>query len=117
MLQALSKRIHYGMFVAEAKFRESPEGYVAAIQSQDAQALLDTLTFPLQESDVVARVRRKAATFGQDLDSAGQAKDAQYKVQPELVAQLYEKWVMPMTKEVQVSYLLRRLDELETETE
>ena len=27
-----------------------------------------------------------------------------------MVAQLYEQWVMPLTKEVEVQYLLRRLD-------
>jgi chorismate mutase len=114
-MQALSKRIHYGMFVAEAKFRESPDEYSSAIRAQDAEALLATLTFPQQEAAVVARVRGKAATFGQDLDSTGQAKNAQYKVEPELVAELYEKWVMPLTKEVQVKYLLRRLDDIEAE--
>lgn len=33
-MQALSKRIHYGKFVAEAKFRASPSDYEAAINSQ-----------------------------------------------------------------------------------
>lgn len=30
----LSKRIHYGKFVAEAKFRESPAAYEDAIRAQ-----------------------------------------------------------------------------------
>lgn len=98
------------MFVAEAKFRSSPEEYAPAIRAADAAALLATLTFPDQEDRVVARVRAKAATFGQDLDEGGAAKDAQYKVEPALVAELYRDWVMPLTKEVQVQYLLRRLD-------
>lgn len=33
-LQSLSKRIHYGKFVAEAKFRASPVLYEAAIRAQ-----------------------------------------------------------------------------------
>ncbi|XP_074381198.1 chorismate mutase 1, chloroplastic-like isoform X2 [Apium graveolens] len=33
-LQALSKRIHYGKFVAEAKFRASPDAYETAIKEQ-----------------------------------------------------------------------------------
>lgn len=32
--QALSKRIHYGKFVAEAKFQASPDAYEAAIRAQ-----------------------------------------------------------------------------------
>lgn len=33
-LQALSKRIHYGKFVAEAKYLASPDVYRAAIEAQ-----------------------------------------------------------------------------------
>ena len=32
------------------------------------------------------------------------------KVRPDMVAELYERWVMPLTKEVEVAYLLNRLD-------
>ena len=66
---------------------------------------------------VVERVRRKAAIYGQDLDSdpagsnGGSADGGQaYKVSPDTLAMLYDKWVMPLTKQVQVVYLLRRLD-------
>ncbi|KAL4639593.1 hypothetical protein ACB092_03G229500 [Castanea dentata] len=38
-LQVLSKRIHYGKFVAEAKFRESPATYEDAIGAQWKQQL------------------------------------------------------------------------------
>ena len=109
LLQALSKRIHYGMFVAEAKFTASPGEYEPAIQAGDADALMATLTFPDQEDRVVERVRGKAATFGQDLDAQGNVTDVQYKVAPQVVADLYKTWVMPLTKEVQVAYLLKRL--------
>jgi len=37
-------------------------------------------------------------------------KNQKYKVAPEIIANLYFKWIMPMTKDVQVEYLLRRLD-------
>ncbi|CAI9094594.1 OLC1v1030357C1 [Oldenlandia corymbosa var. corymbosa] len=33
-LQALSRRIHYGKFVAEVKFKDAPEEYTPAIQAQ-----------------------------------------------------------------------------------
>ena len=33
-LQILSKRIHFGKFVAEAKFRENPAAYETAIREQ-----------------------------------------------------------------------------------
>lgn len=34
LLQALSRRIHYGKFVAEVKFREAPDDYTPAIQAK-----------------------------------------------------------------------------------
>lgn len=43
-VQALSKRIHCGKFVAEAKFRSEREVYSRLIAAQDAQGILDSLT-------------------------------------------------------------------------
>ncbi|KAI4346635.1 hypothetical protein L6164_007516 [Bauhinia variegata] len=43
--QVLSKRIHYGKFVAEAKFRASPDSYKAAIMAQDKERLMEMLTY------------------------------------------------------------------------
>lgn len=67
----------------------------------------------LRRLQVIERVRLKAATFGQDLSASNGDGSAggSYKVRPEVVAQLYEQWVMPLTKEVEVQYLLRRLDD------
>ena len=43
-LQALSKRIHYGKFVAEAKYRAHPEQYEQLIRNRDHAAIMSTLT-------------------------------------------------------------------------
>lgn len=110
VLQALSKRVHYGKFIAEAKFVADAAAYENLITRGDAEGLMDLLTFPDQEARVIARVASKAAIFGQDIDGSGKAMGASYKVEPDLVADLYREWVMPLTKEVQVQYLLRRLD-------
>ncbi|XP_022938990.1 chorismate mutase 1, chloroplastic-like [Cucurbita moschata] len=111
-LQALSKRIHYGKFVAEAKFRESPDAYEAAIRKQDKEKLMEMLTFPIVEEAVKRRVETKAKTFGQEVPVNIEETHAApvYKIEPSLVAELYGEWIMPLTKEVQVQYLLRRLD-------
>ncbi|XP_078178317.1 chorismate mutase 1, chloroplastic-like [Carex rostrata] len=116
-LQALSKRIHYGKFVAEAKFRESPELYEPAIKAQDKDWLMRLLTFELVEKSVLHRVETKATVFGQEVTGEGEitsngngATPPVYKIQPPLVAELYGTWIMPLTKEVQVKYLLQRLD-------
>lgn len=43
-LQALSKRVHYGKFVAEAKFLEQREKYTQLIKRGDSDAIMDLLT-------------------------------------------------------------------------
>ncbi|OAY60275.1 chorismate mutase 1, chloroplastic [Manihot esculenta] len=111
-LQVLSKRIHYGKFVAEAKFRDSPDAYEAAIRAQDRERLMDLLTYKKVEEAITKRVEMKAMTFGQEVTvySEDDRHDPAYKIEPSLVAHLYGEWIMPLTKEVQVMYLLRRLD-------
>ncbi|KAI4320407.1 hypothetical protein MLD38_033893 [Melastoma candidum] len=111
-LQALSKRIHYGMFVAEAKFKASPAQYEVAIRAQDRGKLMDILTYPEVEETVKRRVEAKARTFGQEVvvDINKREAEPSFKIEPRLVADLYGEWIMPLTKEVQVEYLLRRLN-------
>uniref|UniRef100_A0A1J3HP67 chorismate mutase n=1 Tax=Noccaea caerulescens TaxID=107243 RepID=A0A1J3HP67_NOCCA len=116
-LQSLSKRIHYGKFVAEAKFQASPEAYESAIKAQDKDALMDMLTFPTVEEAIKKRVEMKTRTYGQEVKvgveekEEGERNGSQvYKISPILVGDLYGDSIMPLTKEVQVAYLLRRLD-------
>ncbi|XP_073056189.1 chorismate mutase 1, chloroplastic-like [Primulina eburnea] len=111
-LQALSKRIHYGKFVAEAKFRASQDAYKSAIIAQDRAQLMDLLTHPAVEETVKRRVEQKTRRFGQELtvDGGEDVNNPVYKINPCLVSDLYDNWIMPLTKQVQVEYLLRRLD-------
>ncbi|MBA0831576.1 hypothetical protein Goarm_016033 [Gossypium armourianum] len=111
-LQALSKRIHYGKFVAECKYQASPDAYKAAIREQDRDWLMKLLTYPLVEESIKKRVEMKAKTYGQVVSDNINKRDGDpvYKINPSLVAYLYGDWIMPLTKEVQVEYLLRRLD-------
>lgn len=77
---------------------------------------MELLTDVKVEQMVVERVRLKAATFGQDINpaagaAAGNAQQGgRCKIQPDVLAEFYDKQVMPLTKDVQVAYLLRRLD-------
>ncbi|KAL6845506.1 hypothetical protein ACP4OV_025001 [Aristida adscensionis] len=111
-LQALSKRIHYGKFVAEAKFQESPEAYMPAIIAQDRVQLMNLLTYETVERAIERRVEAKAKIFGQEVNLGAEdnGDPPVYKIRPSLVAELYSYRIMPLTKEVQVAYLLRRMD-------
>lgn len=70
------------------------------------------LTYPSVEEVIKNRVERKAETYGQEMpvNIEEDVADPVYKIKPSLVADLYGDWIMPLTKEVQVQYLLRRLD-------
>lgn len=111
-LQVLSKRIHYGKFVAEAKFRASPDVYEAAIKAQDRDQLMNLLTYPEVEETIKRRVEMKTRRCGQEVtaEEVEGGSDPVYKINPGLVGNLYGDWIMPLTKQVQVEYLLRRLD-------
>lgn len=111
ILQALSRRIHYGKFVAEAKFQAQTGEYTELIRARNSDKIMELLTDRAVELKVLERVKLKAATFGQDLTAGPANNDSLVlRVSPEAVADLYEEWVMPLTKEVEVEYLLRRLD-------
>ena len=116
-LQALSRRIHCGKYVAEVKFKDAPQDYSPPIRAKDTNALMNLLTFTAVEEKVKKRVEKKARIFGQNVtleDSVGKqdgdACDSHCKVDPKVLSKLYDMWVMPLTKDVEVEYLLRRLD-------
>ncbi|KAI4321344.1 hypothetical protein MLD38_034739 [Melastoma candidum] len=74
--------------------------------------LMDLLTYPTVEETVKRRVEVKARTFGMEVvvDIEEMKSNPILKIEPRLIADLYGDWIMPLTKEVQVEYLLRRLD-------
>ncbi|KAK1275890.1 Chorismate mutase 2 [Acorus gramineus] len=108
---ALSRRIHYGKFVAEVKYRDAPEDYEPAIRAQDRNALMKLLTFESVEEMVKKRVEKKAMVFGENVTlGSGDGSKTNYKIDPSVVSRIYEDWVIPLTKDVEVEYLLRRLE-------
>ncbi|VFR01738.1 unnamed protein product [Cuscuta campestris] len=109
-LQALSRRIHYGKFVAEVKFREAPHDYTPAIIAQDREALMKLLTFEAVEEMVKKRVEKKGMEFSKEVTVNGGGAVSNCKIDPSLLSRLYGEWVIPLTKLVEVEYLLRRLD-------
>ena len=115
-LSALSRRIHYGMFVSEAKFRENPAAFIPHIRSRDREALARLITKPEVEQMLLRRVAQKGDVYGQDLDQVHPVPGGgNRKIRAQEVVHLYEQYVIPLTKEVEVDYLLERLDGLSPE--
>lgn len=66
MLQALSRRIHFGKFVAEAKFQKDPELFVKLIKANDRAGIDAAITDAKVEQKVLERLGLKAKTYGTD---------------------------------------------------
>lgn len=66
VLQALSKRVHYGKFVAESKYRSDPEAYQKLVSEDDVDGVMKLLTNEKVEQKVLRRARLKAATYGRE---------------------------------------------------
>ncbi|NQU40392.1 MAG: chorismate mutase [Lentisphaerae bacterium] len=105
LLQGLSKRIHYGMFIAESKYRAERERYDAMIRVRDASGLEAAITACEVEALLFERVQRKAAAYSRELVAAGERS-----IDPDKVQAIYQRWILPLCKEVEVAYLLQRLD-------
>lgn len=105
VLQAVSKRIHYGKFVAESKFLSDPDTFIPLIKNNDSQGICRVITCEETEKRLLDRVEYKASMFGGELDEERE----DYKIQPAFVRTIYQKWLIPLTKEVEIQYLLNRI--------
>ncbi|TFL02379.1 chorismate mutase [Pterulicium gracile] len=136
ILQYISKRVHYGKFVSESKFQADPAAFIPHILNPNRTALEALITKPEVERKLLQRLHRKACTYAQDLTTEVEiltssspidspstssllstgpplphlSKDR--KLDVDGVVELYEEYIIPLTKEVEVDYLLRRLDGL-----
>lgn len=93
------------MFVSESKFRSDPAAFIGPIQSKDRKALEDLITKPAVEAALLVRLASKAKVYGQDLNS-GIAENR--KIDEDVAVRLYRDFVIPLTKVVEVDYLIKR---------
>ena len=110
-LQALSRRIHFGKFVAESKFLSETDKFTALIRAGDRQGLGDAITNKAVEKKVLERLKLKAQTYGTDPSLGHDAREEQVKINVDAVVSMYEDFVIPLTKEVEVEYLMQRLQQ------
>jgi len=103
-LQAISRRIHYGaMFVAESKFRSNTEFYRSLINGADYQALKKALTRQKVEEEIISRVKDKV-TYAQ----AKVNPKIRVLIDPEKIITYYRNTIIPLTKEGEIIYLMKR---------
>lgn len=87
-LQALSRRIHFGMFVAEAKFRMEREKFTDLITRRDLLGIEKAITNAEVERQVLKRLELKARTYGTDPSEV--IEDAKAKINVEAVVAMYK---------------------------
>lgn len=86
-LQALSRRIHFGKFVAESKFQKETERFVQLIKAKDAKGIDDAITDAKVEKKVLERLRLKAKTYGTDPSTPSEGQE---KINVEAVVAMYK---------------------------
>jgi chorismate mutase len=86
-LQALSRRIHFGKFVAESKFRTETAKFVDLIKKEDRKGIDEAITNMKVEQQVLDRLRLKAKYYGTDPDSSSQDRS---KVDVDAVVAMYK---------------------------
>lgn len=88
-LQALSRRIHFGKFVAESKFREETAKFVELIQAENREGIRAAITNAEVEAIVLNRLRLKAKTYGTD-PSADTGVEGHVKINVGSVVGMYK---------------------------
>lgn len=122
VLQLLSRRIHFGKLVAEAKYRDPRwhDKYVEMIRERDCEGILTLLTNEKVEKKILKRLRQKSLLFGQEIDIEDDDQEEvnaekksrivlkSNKIDQEKVAEIYAEVVIKLTKDIEVEYLLQR---------
>ena len=74
-LQAMSRRIHFGKFVAESKFQSETDKFTALIRAENREGIAQSITNAAVEKAIFERLRLKARTYGRDPRQRRRAQD------------------------------------------
>jgi len=92
-LQDLSKRIHFGTFVAESKFQNNPIEYSQLVFAKDLDRIREKLRDLKIEDQILQRVSKKGK---------------KYEVNPQFIHDFYRDKVIPLTIDIEIEYLIQR---------
>lgn len=96
------------MFVSESKFLACPSDFVPHILNPNPSALEALITKPAVEAALLLRLEKKARWYGSELGADGEVvrDESKSKVDVGEVVRLYREYIIPLTKDVEVSPLL-----------
>lgn len=102
--QAIARRVHFGtFFVAECKYRSAPDLFRKLVETGDREGIAKALTRPEVEKAVIERVGLKV----EKLQTTVRGR-IRRSLPPEPVSAFYRETIIPLTKEGEVLYILRR---------
>lgn len=101
-----------GKFVSESKFIAKPSDFIPHILNPNREALEALITKPEVEQKLLLRLQKKAATYAQDFADGDQSSNrtggklnGHGKIDVDGVVDLYESYIIPLTKEIEVKCL------------
>jgi len=92
-LQSLSRRVHLGGYIAEAKYQKDKELYDRLIAAEDIEGIRRQLRNIEKEEENLERIEKKSIIYG---------------VPGELVCGFFKDTVMPTTIEVELVYFMSK---------
>jgi chorismate mutase len=103
-IQAIARRVHFGiLYVAECKYKDSPEQFDELLQAGNAETVLDRITRPEIERRILERVAEKVEYLQSTLNPA-----VRRAIPTETVLKLYRDTIIPLTKKGEIAYLQAR---------
>lgn len=93
--------------MSESKFMQNPAAFIPHILKPNREALEALITKPEVEQKLLLRLKKKAATYAQDIVEGDGNKNMNgnlktSKIDVDGVVDLYESYIIPLTKEVEV---------------
>ena len=103
-LQAIARRIHFGsLYVAESKYRKSPQEYRNLIEQGATDAILEKLTRQDVENHIISRIHKKVIAAQSTVNRL-----IRNVIDPDVVAHFYRSTIIPLTKKGEILYLMNR---------
>ena len=93
-LQAVSKRIHYGILVMEAKYKDNQTQYDKLLSQNNDIAIGAALKNVSVEQKVLQRVKEKSIKTG-------------FK-KPDIIVKFFKNYIIPMTIQVELDYIFSK---------
>lgn len=83
---------------------QNPADFIPHILTPNREALHALILKPAVERALLQRLKKKATFYGQDLGPDGQPLEngGSTKIDADSVKDLYEKYIIPLTKDVEV---------------